>query len=41
MEAQGGGGGGYQGVPGFGDVAEGEDGGCWEVGEGEFEEYGG
>jgi hypothetical protein len=40
VEAQGRGGGGY-GVPGFGDVAEGEDGFCWEVGEGVFEEFGG
>ena len=28
-------------MPGFGDVAEGEDGFCWEVGEGVFEEFGG
>lgn len=40
MEAEGGGGG-YQGEPEFGDVAEEQDGGCWQVGEGCFEEFGG
>jgi len=28
-------------MPGFGDVADGEDGGCWEVSEDVFEQFGG
>lgn len=41
VEAQGGRGGGDEGSPGLGNVAEGEDGFCWEVGEDGLEEFGG